>query len=223
LERVKDKFNVPVNPDPSFAPEPPAPAPSGSTSTNGTATSPLPDGTILSVMYADPAATAPSVGDAVLLDGVQAPPADYPLPDGSGITVGPDGTITALIAAGAVADPATDPAAAEQAAAPVDAGYEARFAETNTRLTAIETSLAAIMEKLGAFEAAKFAREEGLTEARQGLELLSDQFEKFLKVPSADPATVTERETRSSKYKDKRDEELNKFADALRKKGKVQA
>lgn len=174
----------------------------------------LGDGTTLTVAFQDPAATAPTVGDMCTLDGNPAPAGDYVLPDGSGLTLDATGAISAIMPMAAV-EPVTVDAGAD---APGDLGADARFAEQDVRLTAIETSLQEIKHSLGLFTAAKFAKQEDLATFRSAIELFATTLEGFESTPTVDvPVTLTPREQAKAEFGERKAAGIMAMAEGIKK------
>jgi hypothetical protein len=189
------------------------------TAAAGTVSAPQADGSVLVITYADPSATAPSVGDSAMLGDVPAPAGVYMLPDGSSLTVDDTGLVSAVAPVGA---PAVTVDAAAAGAPPVAAEMttEEKVNAFDARLKAIEASLGEMKTKMGAFESESGKKADGFAAAKA----LSDQFasiEEALKllvtIPAETPKTLSEGEKAKFDRSAKRQTGLNKVAESIQK------
>lgn len=221
LQGLREAFNTIVAPAAPAAPVAPAQAAAPATPAEPAApaakTYKLQDGTEIAITQAG---ETPAIGDTVTVNGAPAAEGVLTLEDGSSITVDAAGTITAITPAEPVTNdlsnaPAPAAAPAPAVIAPVAPQFDAegKFAEQNATIEQINAELKDIKEKFA-------AQEQTLAKYEQTIQGLFDVCEQLTAVPSADPATLTGVQKDRFEKTNKKEERLNRFAEALRERKK---
>lgn len=141
-------------------------------------------------------------GGVVMIGMAPAPAGEHELEDGTKITVGEGGVITAIV-------PATQ-------AAPPPADYTKEFASVNEKLTGYEQKFAGYESKFTAYET-KFAEQAtAIAKAQAMNEKLFAIVEKLAEAPTADPAS-TSGNNFNSQYSEDRAEKIARLSASLNK------
>lgn len=175
------------------------------------------DGTEISVAQAG---DMPAIGDAVTINGAPPAPGEYKLEDQSVLVVDAAGLIVEIKPAAPVT---TDLSQTIEPAVPVVVAPQVpvQASEVNEKFAAAEAKVSSLEKTIGEYQA-KFEAQEKLIQqheeqlSKQGktLQDLFDLVEEISVTPTAEPKTLTEAQQVKLSRQSKREDKINRFAEA---------